>query len=147
MPTKFEKLITEIKELLPSPVSEENTNIDAELIVEDLDEGAWLIGGSPGEVAVFVSEEVVVFSQFAITWKNSPNVPTISPIPIASIHWKNLRKQERHQLFTALVEMIAKRRRKLYRACNYCKELVPPEWMHGDDICGSCAERHLGIIH
>ena len=43
MPTKFENMISEIKYLLPPPVSEEIIQFNLELIVEGLDEGVWLM--------------------------------------------------------------------------------------------------------
>ena len=31
--------------------------------------------------------------------------------------------------------------------CEKCAETNSPEWMHGDDICQSCAERYLGVVY
>lgn len=43
MPTKFENMIAEFKDLLPPPVSEEIIQFNLELIAEGLDEGVWLM--------------------------------------------------------------------------------------------------------
>jgi len=162
MATKLENLISDIKELLPHPVTDENLDLGVEQVdlgIEELvnelcegnplfnkipHKGVRLIGGDPSEVVAFVTEEVINFSQFALVWTH-PHIPTLKPIPIASIQWRNLRKPERQQIFTTLVETISKRRRKLYRICQYCERLMPPEWLFSDTICHSCAEKHLGV--
>lgn len=135
MATKIDNLIRDICTLFPEPVSEEAAG-----------DGVRLIGGDPGEVVAFVNGDDVVFSQFALEW-DGPHSPVIRPVPIATVCWVNLLKKERQRLFTSLVEMIVKRRRKLYRTCQYCEENTPPEWLHDDQTCQSCAERHLGIVH
>jgi len=132
---KIDNLIRDIKALLPTPISEENVDADVRLI-----------GGDPGEVVALVSEDEVIFSQFALEW-DGPHTPVIRPLPIATIQWKNLLKPERQRFFTSLVELIVQRRRKLYRKCQYCKDLTPPEWLHNDQTCQGCAERHLGVVH
>ena len=31
--------------------------------------------------------------------------------------------------------------------CEYCGQHKPKGWMHGEDVCQSCAERELGIVY
>ncbi len=105
MTAKSDKVIRDIRSLFPEPVSE-----------EVVDDGVRLIGGDPGEVVAIVSGNEVVFSQFALEW-DSPHTPVIRPVPIVTVCWVNLLKQERQQFFKSMVKLIVERRRKLYRVC------------------------------
>lgn len=33
------------------------------------------------------------------------------------------------------------------QTCRYCGESFNPGWMHDDDVCQGCAEKHLGVVH
>jgi len=135
MATHADKLLRDLKALLPTLVAE-----------EPCDDGVRLTAGDPCEIVVQISGNEVHFSQFALEWEGSHEA-VIRPLPIATIHWRTLLKKERTQTFKLLVEMIVKRRRKLYRVCQYCERLVPPESLHGEKTCHGCAERHLGVVH
>lgn len=132
---KADKLIQELTALLPSPVRD-----------EQIEHGVRLIGGDPGEVVADVIGNDIHFSQFAVEW-DGPHTPVVRPLPIATVQWKTLLKQERTKAFKLLVDLICKRRRKQYRVCQYCEQLTPPEWLHTDNACQGCAERHLGVVH
>jgi hypothetical protein len=38
-------------------------------------------------------------------------------------------------------------RRREFRRCRFCGEMVPTERRHDDSCCHGCAERHLGVVH
>ena len=37
--------------------------------------------------------------------------------------------------------------KRFFRRCRICNELKPLGWMHDTEVCQSCAERYLGIVH
>lgn len=45
------------------------------------------------------------------------------------------------------VENAAIARRSTFRVCNDCKEYLPPEHMHEDNLCQACATVHHGVIY
>jgi hypothetical protein len=45
------------------------------------------------------------------------------------------------------VERVRARREASLRSCRYCGERNIPGHMHSKDVCQSCAERHLGVVH
>lgn len=124
-----------VQSLLPEPVSE----------VDSL-QGELLVGGDPGEVVVQFEGEEIVVSVFAVHW-HGPHSPEIAPEKFASIGCSEVTKSELTSRLSPLIAKARETRRARFRQCKRCAELNPPEWMHGDSICQSCAERHLGVVY
>ena len=76
-----------------------------------------------------------------------PEEVVVHPIPIASLYWRRIPSDRlRHELKN-LIETAREIRRSKYRQCCHCGESKPPEWLHDEQTCHSCAERVLGVIH
>lgn len=45
------------------------------------------------------------------------------------------------------VDRVRDLREAALRSCRYCGERKTPGHMHAADVCQSCAERHLGVVH
>ena len=135
-PIYRDDLLQEIQDLLPDPIREE-TQLDGDVV---------LVGGDPGEVIVRISGSKVSVAVFSVRWEG-PHTPVVRPKQLATLNWQRLPASAAmmtlHELITAAVEI----RRAKYRKCERCGETNPPEWMHGEDICQSCAEKHLGVVH
>tara|TARA_R110002020_G_scaffold204177_1_gene408090 strand:- start:1063 stop:1485 length:423 start_codon:yes stop_codon:yes gene_type:complete len=131
-----DELIQSVKDLLGEKVKEEN-QIDGSLL---------LIGGDPSEVIVRVSGNKISISEFRVRW-DGPHTPTIHPRLVTSINWKSLPTFEIICLIGMAIDSTRKHRLENFTTCMKCGKTKPPEWMHGDGICQSCAERHLGVVY
>jgi hypothetical protein len=128
--------IAAIRKLLPKPVRK----------VEDVDESTVLIAGNPGEVIVRVSESSLVVFEFAVEWAG-PDKPEVREIPVASLAWPALPKAQALAAAAALIEAAKESRRSKYRKCRVCREMNPPEWLAGKDVCQACASEKLAVVH
>lgn len=131
-----DKLIQNVRDLLGDQAKEDN-QIDGSLI---------LVGGDPSEVFVRVSGNKISISEFRVRW-DGPHTPTVHPQLVTTINWKSLPAFEIMCLIGMAIDSTRNHRLEKFTTCVKCEEKKPPEWMHGDDICQSCAERHLGVIH
>ena len=132
-----QKLIADITEMLPSPVITEEKNSDRKVT---------LIAGDPGEVVVTIGSGNISTAEFKVTWKG-PCTPICTPRNLGKLKWKNIPEARLRALLRELVCAAIDVRRSKYRSCSYCQKANPPEWMHDDSVCQSCAERHLGVVH
>ena len=131
-----ETLLDEIKRLLPDPVCED-TPLDGELV---------FVGGDPGEVIVRIRKNKVSIAVYSVHW-DGPHTPVVHPKWLATLHWKRLPAARTMMELHSLIESAIEIRRSKYRKCQRCGETKPPEWMHGDGICQSCAEGYLGVVY
>ena len=129
-------LLQELQELLPDPVREE-MQLDGDVV---------LVGGDPGEVIVRIGGSKVSIAVYSVRWEG-PHTPVTRPKQLATLNWKRLPASRTMMTLHTLVESAREIRRAKYRKCEKCGEAKPPEWMHGEDICQSCAEKHLGVVH
>jgi len=129
-------LLREIWELLPNPLREE-TQLDGSLVIG---------GGDPGKVIVRINGNKVSIAVFSIRW-DGPGEPTVRPKQLATLNWKRLPSATTMMTLHGLISAAIEIRRSKYRKCEKCEETIPPEWMHDEDICQSCAERHLGVVY
>jgi hypothetical protein len=129
-------LVETVRHLLPNPVREDD-ELPGEVV---------LVGGEPGEVIVQICRNKVLVSVYGVRW-DGPHTLVLCPQHLATLNYKQLSaatiKSTLHQLIGAASEL----RRAQYRKCKRCNETKPPEWMHGDDICQSCAEQHCGVVY
>ena len=54
---------------------------------------------------------------------------------------------ERLEDLSAAVSAVCQARRRAFRWCRYCRLPTPPEYRDEPDVCMSCAERVLGVVH
>lgn len=131
-----DSLLEEIRSLLPDPV-QDDTQLDGDVV---------LVGGDPGEVIVRISGSKVSIAVFSVRWEG-PHTPVVHPKPLATLNWKRLPAITMMVMMHGLVSAAVELRRAKYRKCEKCGVTKPPEWMHGNDICQSCAELHWGVVH
>jgi hypothetical protein len=131
-----ESLLDEINRLLPDPIRDE-TQLDGDVV---------LVGGDPGEVIVRISGSNVSIAVYSIRWEG-PHTPVVRPKQLATLNWKRLPASTTMMTLHGLVSAAVEIRRAKYRKCERCGETKPPEWMHDDQTCQSCAEKHLGVVH
>lgn len=129
-------LLREIRAYLSTPVREEM----------QLDGSLFLVGGDPGEVVVRVRGSKVTVAVFAVVW-DGPQTPVVRPKAIGSLNWRRLPASGLTVGLRALIESARELRLAQYGKCERCDETKPPEWMHDDKTCQSCAERYLGVVH
>jgi hypothetical protein len=135
-PHNEDSLLREIRELLPAPVREQ-TQLDGSLVC---------IGGDPGEVVVRIRGSKVAVAVFGVLWKG-PHTPVVRPESIGSLNWRRLPASGMWMGLHNLINLARELRLAKYGKCERCGETKPPEWMHDNKTCQSCAERHLGIVH
>ncbi|MCC7337867.1 MAG: hypothetical protein IT422_22495 [Pirellulaceae bacterium] len=129
-------LVREIEGMLPQPF-EHQDNLDGEAV--------W-IGGDPGEVIVRMSDTQIAVSVYTMLW-GSPHTMTVLPVPLGVLDWGNVPAAQMSMLLQILVGSASDLRKSSYRNCETCDQLNPPEWMHDENICQSCAQTHLGIVY
>jgi hypothetical protein len=135
-PIDREFLLRELRELLPGPVREET----------QLDGSIALIGGDPGEIIVRVNGKKLTVASFSVRWEG-PHTPVVRPKHFATLSWKRVPTSTLLMTLHELVRGVCEVRKARYRRCERCGETKPPEWMHDEKTCQSCAERHLGVVH
>ena len=129
-------MIEFLKELLPDPVRES----------EGIDGSLTLLGGDPAEVIFRITADEVSVFAFSVRWEG-PHTPRVLPRPFASLCWSQIPAPSLMMSLHTLVAAASEFRRVSYSLCERCGKTKPPEWMHGDSICQSCAERGLGVVH
>jgi len=129
-------LVETIKHLLPKPIREDD-ELPGEVV---------LVGGEPGEVIVQIDRNEVIVSVYGARW-DSPYTMVLRPKRLASLGWMQLPAATIKTILPELIGAATKLRRAQYRNCKMCNETNPPEWMHGDDICQSCATAHCGVVY
>lgn len=135
-PIERDVLHQEMRRVLPNPVQEEH----------QLDGSQVMIGGDPGEVVVRVFGSQVSVAVFAVVWEG-PHSPVVHPKSIGSLNWERLPASRLLMNLHNLIDSARDLRRSTYRNCGRCGETNPPEWMHDEETCQSCAERYLGVVH
>ena len=135
-PIDRDYLLQELQEFLPDPVREE-TQLDGEVV---------LVGGDPGEVIVRISGNKVSIAVYSVRWEG-PHTPVTRPKQLATLKWKRLPASTTMMTLHGLISAAIEIRRAKYRKCERCGETNPPEWMHDEQTCHSCAEKHMGVVH
>jgi len=70
--------------------------------------------------------------------------------PCTPVHdWKTLHRWKTQPDETRLAKARAKAVAdpRFFRHCTLCSEVCKAGYMHSDDVCQGCAERHLGVVH
>ena len=99
-------------------------------------------GGEEG-VVISVSPEAFEFRLPTVEWTAGAYGPTAS-----SRLWKRVASARISDgRLRSLVESAIIARKAEFRICRSCKQSVPPEHRHGDDLCHACASTDLGIVY
>ncbi len=136
MPAAFEELIAFIAAQLPAPVQQDFQ-----------DDGSVLfVGGDPGEVIVRLTTHTVTVAEYSVRWER-PSTPAVQPIEVAVFNWEAVSGDAAMRVVRTLIAATRESRLSKYTTCQACEKSTPPEWMHDDEICQSCAERERGVVH
>ena len=135
-PISRDEVLKELKELLGASIREE-TQFDGTIV---------MVGGDPAEVIVWVGRRKVSIALFRVCWEG-PHTPMVRPIHFATLNWRRIPASTLIAALHSLINAAREVRRAKYRRCERCGEIKPPEWMHDEKTCQSCAEKHLGVVH
>lgn len=113
---------------LSDPVSEEHSP----------DGTISFTGGDPPEVVVSLTRSTIVVFEYAIR-EDAAHAPTPAPRPIGSVRWRRARNPEMIRAVTALIAAARDSRLAKFGICARCERSTPPERMHDDEVCSSCA--------
>lgn len=130
---RCERLALQVLAHLPGAQVERTR--DAIQIDHDGDEG----------IVVIVTAEAIEVRLPAVEWTMGAFAPAC-----ASKLWRRIKARDIDDGKIDLREALRKaqeKRRRQFRKCKYCGQMVPPEHRHGKDVCHGCAERHDGIVH
>jgi len=134
-PEGYEQLLAYLESSLPQPLDRH----------DDVD-GIRFLAGEPPEVMVTLTESIVAVSEFAGEWEE-PGRFKLQPRRIGVIHWPHLPENELLNALVALIKAARAARQAAYRTCQYCDKRTPPEWMHDEEMCQSCALEIGGTVH
>jgi len=115
-----------VKTMLPQPVT---TN-----------EAGELLGGDPAVVIVRVTADKIVIMEAGWDWADSHRVVRKGQ-PFAKVPLRTPPPR-----VAELIALAWGKRLSQYRWCLRCQETHEPEFMDGP-LCGTCAEKVLGIVH
>jgi hypothetical protein len=99
--------------------------------------------GDEDGIVVLVTREAFEFRLPTVEWTASAYGPAA-----ASRLWRRVptsRASDRR--LKSLVQGAMAARKSEFRDCRFCGRSTPPEHRHGDDVCHSCAEEHLGVVY
>lgn len=136
MPPAFEEWLAFLSAQLPQPVAQDPA----------ADGSIYFTGGHPGEVIVRLTRSTITVWEYAVRWEG-PHTPIVQPIRIGSLAWRHIAADSGFSAARALMHAALESRRSKFRVCVRCEKQTPPEWMHDDEICQSCAERHVGVVY
>jgi hypothetical protein len=132
----FEEWLAFITTHLTQPVSSE--------VVPD--GSTYLTGGDPGEVIVRLTRSTVTVWEYAVSWE-SPHSPMVRPIRVGSVVWRHIPNPKAILAVHSLIDAARDSRLSKFSVCSHCERRKPPESMHDEDVCQSCAQRDLGIVY
>lgn len=132
----FEEWLAFVAARLPQPVAQD----------EAPDGSIYFTGGEPGEVIVRLTRTTIIVWEYAVDWE-TPQHSVVRPIRAGSIAWRLVANSHAFSAAHALIDAARESRLSKYLTCSRCGQRKPPEAMHDDDMCQSCAQRHLGIVY
>src|SRR5262245_18117491 len=135
-PERYEQLLAFLGSHLPSPVDQQEAS----------DGAIRFLAGEPPEIVVVLTETAVIVSEFAGVWETPFNFVR-KQRRVGLLKWRHLPENALWDALTALITGAREARRSRFQVCQYCSENTPPEWLHDDHVCQSCADRHHGMIH
>jgi hypothetical protein len=121
---------------LPEPVDQQQA----------LDGSTYFTGGEPGEVIVRLTHSTIVVWEYAARWEG-PRTLVPRPIRVGSVVWSRIPAPQAVAAVHALIDAARQSRHSRYSTCSYCERVIPPEHMHDDEVCMSCAQKHLGVTY
>ncbi|RPJ62310.1 MAG: hypothetical protein EHM24_25975 [Acidobacteria bacterium] len=133
---EWESLLASIQAELPSPVEQESV----------ADGSVVFVGGQPGEVVVRLTKSLATVSEHVVEWEG-PHEAVVRPVSFGTVHWRRMAEGHALAVLSTLIRAARESRLSKYRTCRFCERSVPPEHLHEEDVCQSCAQRHLGVVY
>lgn len=93
-------------------------------------------------VALVLTTEAVEIRLPTVEWPG-PHSPVATTRLWKRVDWSEVSDSK---ALRALLDAAAKERRREFIPCRFCRRRTPPEHRH-DDVCHSCAEGYLGVVH
>ncbi len=130
-PLEWEELLVSVGHELPQPVREETVS----------DGSTIMVGGDPAEVVVRLTGSSLTVSEYSVEGPG-PLDAVPAPVKLGTLHWPRLPGVLALRVIAVLVAAARDLRRSTYVTCIVCERLQPPEAMHDDETCRSCAQTH-----
>lgn len=102
--------------------------------------------GDPIEVLVRLSEGAISVEVPVVEW-HGPHTPVRRGEAAATFPATAVADRAGRAAIKAAVAAARAVRLGRFRTCAECGERQPPEWMHGEALCQSCAERNHGVCY
>lgn len=130
---RFERWAAQIWQLLPEAKVERTSEV-IQLTTGDFRDELGLM--------ILLTPEAMELRLPVLTW-DGPCTPVKT-----SCLWQRLTLEElkKSQLPGLITEAQAQQQQS-FCDCKYCGQHNPKGWMHSLDICQSCAEKELGVVH
>jgi len=124
----YEEWLAFITAHLPEPVSQELVS----------DGSMLLMGGDPGQVIVRLTRSTVTVLEYAAR-REELHTPGVTPRRVGSVVWRRVPNARAVAAVHALIDAARDARLAKFRTCERCAQSTPPESMHDDAVCQSCA--------
>ena len=110
------------------------------------DGATYFTGGSPGEVVVRLTRSSVTVWEYAVGWDEA-YAQIVKPRLVGTVKWRRVSERAGTKAVLALIDAARESRLAKFRVCEHCGERMPPEWMHDEQACVSCAQHQSGAVH
>jgi predicted RNase H-like HicB family nuclease len=130
---RFEEYALQILEMLPGACAERTPDVIQINSGDFRDEKG---------VVVILTPEAIELRLPTLEWLG-PHTPVQS-----SKRWKRINLENSKNInITKLIASAQEAQAQTFGVCKFCSQKKPTGWMFRQDVCDSCAEKHLGIIH
>ena len=136
MSQQFEEWLAYLAAQLPAPVEQ----------AQAPDGSIFFTGGDPRQVIVRLTRSTVTVWEYAAGWEG-PYTPVARPIRLGSVVWRRIPGERAITAAHALIDAARESRLSKFETCRHCERSTAPEFMHDDDVCQSCAAKHLGVVY
>lgn len=94
-------------------------------------------------IVILVTAEAIELRLPTVEWTMGAYGPAAS-----SRLWKRVEFHEMTDIeIISLLNDALKQRKSELKECRYCGRKFLPEHRYADDVCQSCAEKHLGVVY
>jgi hypothetical protein len=129
----FEEYALQILEMLPGACAERTPDVIQINLGDFRDEKG---------IVVIVTPEAIELRLPTLEWLG-PHTPVESSKLWRRLKLNSSKKFDIAQLITSAQEAQS----QTFGVCKFCSQKLPSGWMFRRDVCQSCAEKHLGIVH
>lgn len=130
---RFEEYALQILEMLPGARAERTPDVIQINLGDFRDEKG---------IVVILTPEAIELRLPTLQWLG-PHTPVASSKLWKRINLDNSKNFDIAQLIASAQEAQA----QSFGVCKFCSQKLPSGWMSQQDICQSCAEKHLGIVY